>query len=190
MENSNLENILKRAYLFLEDKDWEKAYEYAEKALDIDAELSDAYIVKLLVDNQAMSIDDLKNTDNIISENKNYKKALRFNNTDKTESLIKINDYITEKNINKEKQRIYERGLWYANQNDYETAIKYFKTIRDYKDSKNKIKEYYHRQANVLKFKENRREKTARILGISMIIIISSIILFALISILISLAAN
>ena len=40
--------LLKRAQMFLEDKDSKLATEYAQKVLDIDPECADAYMVLLL----------------------------------------------------------------------------------------------------------------------------------------------
>lgn len=46
--NSAIDACLKRGFVFLEDRDWAKADEYFEKALDIDAECGKAYWGKVL----------------------------------------------------------------------------------------------------------------------------------------------
>ena len=46
--NATAESLLKRAQMFLEDKDSKFATEYAQKVLDIDPECADAYMVLLL----------------------------------------------------------------------------------------------------------------------------------------------
>ena len=46
--NATAESLLKRAQMFLEDKDSKLATEYAQKVLDIDPECADAYMVLLL----------------------------------------------------------------------------------------------------------------------------------------------
>ena len=51
--NSNSQEtapLLRRAFLFLEDGEFDHANEYAEKVLDIDPECAEAYIVKLLIE--------------------------------------------------------------------------------------------------------------------------------------------
>ncbi len=45
--NTNTAPLLKRAFMFLEDGDWESADEYCEKVLDIDPENAQAYVGKL-----------------------------------------------------------------------------------------------------------------------------------------------
>ena len=47
-ENTNVAPFLKRAFIFLEDGDWDSANEYCEKVLDIDPENASAYLGKLL----------------------------------------------------------------------------------------------------------------------------------------------
>ena len=51
MDQSNVANVtalLKRARIFLEDSNWEKADEYADRVLDMDPENADAYLMKVL----------------------------------------------------------------------------------------------------------------------------------------------
>ena len=45
----NIEPLLKRAFMFLEDGDWESADEYCERVLDQDPENAMAYLGKLMV---------------------------------------------------------------------------------------------------------------------------------------------
>ena len=48
--NSNIETLLKRVDIFLEDGNWVAANEYCEKILDIDPENADAYLGKLMTE--------------------------------------------------------------------------------------------------------------------------------------------
>ena len=54
--SANTAPLLKRAFMFLEDKDWESADEYCEKVLDIDPECADAYLCKALVEGRYKSL--------------------------------------------------------------------------------------------------------------------------------------
>ena len=80
----NTAPLLKRASMFLEDGDWDKADEYYEKVLDIDPENARAYLGKLLVEFRAKNFKDLLENeyiaDNIVKlkDNNNYKKAVLF----------------------------------------------------------------------------------------------------------------
>lgn len=60
--NSNggdVETLLKRVFMFLEDKDWDEADTYCEKVLDIDPENATAYLGKLMAQLHACSQDEL-----------------------------------------------------------------------------------------------------------------------------------
>lgn len=85
--NTQNENLLRRAYLFLEDKEWEKADEYAEKVLDNDPESSDAYLCKLLSEFGVARKESLANISEEISQSKNYANALKFANASQKKFL-------------------------------------------------------------------------------------------------------
>ena len=52
-------SLLRRAQLFLEEKNWASAEEYCNKALDIDPENASAYIGKYCVQEKAVSLDEI-----------------------------------------------------------------------------------------------------------------------------------
>jgi tetratricopeptide (TPR) repeat protein len=70
----------KRAMLLVEDGEFEKANEYAEKALDINPETAEAYLVKFLVEHKVSSIQHYLSSHSLgsLQTNKNYQKAERF----------------------------------------------------------------------------------------------------------------
>lgn len=70
--------LIKRAQLFLEDKDFASADEYAEKVLDIDPECAEAYVIKLLVSLKLCWEKDLLEAKVNLSKNQLFTKALRF----------------------------------------------------------------------------------------------------------------
>ena len=79
--------LLKRAFMFLEDSDWNSANEYAEKVLDLDPECAKAYVVKLLADYKLRTQEQLHFSNNSspdglfirpIENNANYKKAVKY----------------------------------------------------------------------------------------------------------------
>ena len=58
IDNSvELQSLLKRAYMFLEDGEWNSANEYCEKVLDIDPKNVQAYLCKLLAQFQVKRIE-------------------------------------------------------------------------------------------------------------------------------------
>ena len=78
---------VKRAFLFLEDEEWEKADEYLEKVLDEDPTDAYAYVGKLMLEFKVSQFADLKSFSEILTEDKNYRKASRFAD-DKLASLL------------------------------------------------------------------------------------------------------
>lgn len=76
--NANVAPLLKRAFMFLEDGDWDSADEYCEKVLDIDPENASAYLGKLLSGLNVRKQEDLKEVAKPFDDNNNYKKAVRF----------------------------------------------------------------------------------------------------------------
>ena len=72
------EALLQRAYLFLEDQDFQSADEYFERVLDQNPGESRAYIGKLLVDCGLSKEEMLNDLSKPIDGNGNYQKAIRF----------------------------------------------------------------------------------------------------------------
>ena len=75
--NSNVSAFLKRVFLFLEDGNWESADEYCEKILDIDPEIAEAYLGKLMAEFHIRSKDKLASCC-VLSTSNNFQKAVRF----------------------------------------------------------------------------------------------------------------
>ena len=93
--NTNIAPLLKRAFMFLEDGDWNSANEYCEKVLDIDPECAEAYLGKLMAELKVHKQEDLADCEQPFDESNNYKKAVRFAD----EKLSKtLKGYISHKN--------------------------------------------------------------------------------------------
>ena len=76
--NASIQNFIKRAYLALEDRDFKSANEFAEKALNIDAECIEAYLVKLFSELNITEISALATTPQEFFASPSYKNAYRF----------------------------------------------------------------------------------------------------------------
>ena len=57
--NANIDPLLKRAFMFLEDGNWKSAEEYCEKVLDIDPECAEAYLGKLMAETKSKNVADI-----------------------------------------------------------------------------------------------------------------------------------
>ena len=76
--NATPEMLLKRAALFLEDEEWSNADAYAEAALDVEPENTNAYVVKLMAELKIKELPGLTDYKEPFDNNNNFKKAMRF----------------------------------------------------------------------------------------------------------------
>lgn len=101
-----IEPLLKRCYLFLEDGEFSRADEFCEKILNINPELGEAYIIKLLIEFKCREKQDLSRLSQPLSISKNYAKVLRFG----TESEIFFVKKADEENKARAEQKIKEQA--------------------------------------------------------------------------------
>ena len=76
--NATAESLLKRAQMFLEDKDSKLATEYAQKVLDIDPECADAYMVLLLATWEIGTWEEAGSNIIKVVQSREYKRAKQF----------------------------------------------------------------------------------------------------------------
>lgn len=75
---AQMDPLLRRAFLFLEDGAWDRADAYCERVLDQNPECAEAYLGKLLAQLQLHKKEDLANCAAPFDGNNNYRKILRF----------------------------------------------------------------------------------------------------------------
>ena len=99
--SATVQSLLKRAFMFLEDGEWQRADEYAEKVLDIDPENGEAYLAKAMSGLNKLTRSAMNDASGI-ALNANIQKALRFG----SESLKnEINGYIASTKAADERRR-------------------------------------------------------------------------------------
>lgn len=79
--------ILRRAYLYLDELDWQNAYAYADKALDSNPENCEAYICKLLCELELPTRELLDAASVDFSNSTNFKNAVKFANDEQHKFL-------------------------------------------------------------------------------------------------------
>ena len=126
--NANEESLLKRAFMFLEDSDWDSADEYCEKVLDIDPENARAYLGKLMAECRACRLEDLQNCEQPFDDSGNYEKVLRFADPKLAETLKDCNSYIIYKGA-------VNAMAAADSENEYKAAAEMFKTVPGFKDA-------------------------------------------------------
>lgn len=151
-ESGKADNLMKRVYLYLEDEDFEKASEYIDKVLDVDAEYAPAYVAQILVAKKLIQESALTTLRVPIDDDPTWKRALRFANEEQKQRYMgyarKINAneaYDKEQKKKKieleEKKKQYEQALSAMHQKDYPAALLILKKIEDYQESRKLFQE-------------------------------------------------
>ena len=131
--------LLKRAFMFLEDGNWQEADAYCEKVLDQDPECAEAYLGKLMAERNVKKQEDLADLAEPFDGNNNYQKAVRFGNEKLASTLKGYIDHINERNEEARLADIYKRAMdlmkfeWISDH--YSHAAELFKSIPGYKDA-------------------------------------------------------
>lgn len=137
--NGNIKPLLKRAFMFLEDRDWKAADEYCEKVLDQDPEVAQAYLGKLMAELHVCRQEELRDCLEPFDNSNNYKKIIRFADENLADTLKEYVSYIFKRNQKERLEQIYCSAvdtMKFANtEQAYKSAAASFETIIDYKDS-------------------------------------------------------
>lgn len=120
--------LLERAFMFLEDGDWQSADEYCEKVLDQDPKNARAYLGKLMAELKVNKESELSKLKETFENNGNYQKVIRFADNELKDFLVNCNKEI----IYTQAKRIKGYALY---EEDFKEAEKLFKTVSGYKDA-------------------------------------------------------
>ncbi len=140
------ESLLKRVFIFLEDRDWGSADEYAEKVLDIDPENSDAYLGKFMAVRQLSSRSMLQAQNEDLYANPLFAKAKRNASPEqaavlegyRNQSMYQRGCNIIAKELSKESSY---NGI-IASKQAYGEVKSIFESISGYKDSDKKADDF------------------------------------------------
>ena len=131
--NANTAPLLKRAFMFIEDGDWNSANEYCEKVLDINPENPSAYLGKLLSELRVRKQESLKDCAEPFDHRNNYQKAIRFADDKLKAALAGYIEHINTRN--EEEKRKCDELL-----KEYKAAIKNERSVVDKKaEANNKL---------------------------------------------------
>lgn len=131
--------LLKRAFMFLEDKNWESANEYCERVLDIDPEYAEAYLGKLMVDLKISSRAGLKDAEYPFDDWDDCVKAARFGNDALRHELAEANECIRQRIEYERLDGLYAEALKAvqaaSSERGFLAAASKFDDLGDYKDA-------------------------------------------------------
>lgn len=137
--NTNIEPLLKRIFMFLEDRDWQNAYEYCERVLDQDPENVQAYLGRLMADLHVRNKEELKDQTEPFDGNNSYQKVIRFGDEKLKAELEEQIAFIRSRNENARLNAIYNEALQKmdiaSTEEDYKQVAEAFKSISGFKDT-------------------------------------------------------
>ena len=139
--NIEVEPLLVRTEIFIEDGEYEKADAYLEAILNKEPKNSQAYLLKLIIELQLHSVDELKNCDKPFTENKNFKRAYDFGDEKQKQKLDAILNSISSKKEDERCSKIYSEAESLKSRKQYKAAREEFLKIPEYKDAKEQAEE-------------------------------------------------
>ncbi len=146
LDPTNIEAVLKRAFIFIEDGLYDRADKYLEIVLDQEPENAEAYLGKLMSEIRVGTKEDLKNAREPFDYNNNYKKVIRYGDENLKSFLIECIEHINNRNehehILAEKTRLintYAKAVEIMtcaeSEKEYKDAITLFESIKGYENS-------------------------------------------------------
>ena len=132
----NIEPLLKRMFMFLEDGEWQRADDFAEQVLNQNPENAYAYLGKLMAELKVHNQDDLAKLETPFDENDNYKKAIRYADE---ELRGKLNSYLDIIRYNDD-EKMYKISMDLmaaaTTEEDFINLAESFELLENFKDSK------------------------------------------------------
>lgn len=140
---NNYATLLRRAFIFLEDKNWKEADEYCEKVLDLNPECGEAYLGKLMAEMHVQKQESLADCEESFEDNGNYLKALRFGSKELKTALSGYIEHIKERNENARNDEIYNNAVNAMKEadckEDFEIIVLKLESIIGWKDAVEQI---------------------------------------------------
>ena len=141
---SNAQSLLGRAFMALEDGQFDKADEFCEQVLNLDFQNARAYLGKMMVERKVCHEDDLQKQTEPLDASAHYHKALRFADealkeklTDWNAAIIRANEQKRQEKQNAEIEARYREA---CGQKYLPFACATFMSIAPYRDSAERAK--------------------------------------------------
>ncbi len=134
-DESRLESIFRRVKIYIEDQEFEKANEILEEVLNIKSDFAEAYFCKVLIDLKARNEEDLLNNGYIIDEHKDFKRALKFADSEYREHLTDLSLKIKKSSDVLEKAKKYNKAVNLFEWKKYPEALGIFNSIYPFRES-------------------------------------------------------
>lgn len=131
----NVQALVDRGFLLLEDGDWNRAEECLQKALDDSPRNAEAFLGMLMVELEIKYKEDLSRSEVLFDKNNNYRMVLRYGSDELRDFVIRANNTVKENagtKIYEETIRKFENAIM---PNVIMECAKVFEGLGDFRDS-------------------------------------------------------
>lgn len=124
--------LLERAFMFLEDGDWDKADIYCESVLDQNPKCAEAYLGKLMAEVKIRKKEDLSKAKEPLDQSDNYRKVMRFADESLRERLSNAKEVQHNEQLYAEAMACMTAA---SDEEAYRNAAQKFYSLGSYKDA-------------------------------------------------------
>ena len=150
--------LLERAFMFLEDGDWDKADIYCESVLDQNPKCAEAYLGKLMAEVKIRKKEDLSKAKEPLDQSDNYRKVMRFADESLRERLSNAKEVQHNEQLYAEAMACMTAA---SDEEAYRNAAQKFYSLGSYKDSSSR-REQCMQRADRIRADRRQREETKR----------------------------
>lgn len=150
--------LLERAFMFLEDGDWDKADIYCESVLDQNPKCAEAYLGKLMAEVKIRKKEDLSKAKEPLDQSDNYRKVMRFADESLREGLSNAKEVQHNEQLYAEAMACMTAA---SDEDACRNAAQKFYSLGSYKDSSSR-REQCMQRADRIRADRMQREETKR----------------------------
>ncbi len=136
---TNTAPLLERAFLFLEDENWESADTYCEKVLDIEPKNARAYLGKLLAELHVSKEEDLAYYEVAFDNSNQYQKVIRFADEELRKTVEEYASIVNNRIEQERLKRIYQEAVAImdlaSDEKQFRKASNLFRSIPGFRDA-------------------------------------------------------
>lgn len=147
--------LLERAFMFLEDGDWDKADIYCESVLDQNPKCAEAYLGKLMAEVKIRKKEDLSKAKEPLDQSDNYRKVMRFADESLRERLSNAKEVQHNEQLYTEAMACMTAA---SDEEAYRNAAQKFYSLGSYKDSSSRREQCMQRADRIIADRMQREE--------------------------------
>lgn len=147
--------LLERAFMFLEDGDWDKADIYCESVLDQNPKCAEAYLGKLMAEVEIRKKEDLSKAKEPLDQSDNYRKVMRFADESLRERLSNAKEVQHNEQLYAEAMACMTAA---SDEEAYRNAAQKFYSLGSYKDASSRREQCLQRADRIIADRRQREE--------------------------------